>query len=202
MLQGRYIISQEYSFSNQAVFDTLQKRFPHLHFGSGHDNSAPHRVFDTEKVSIDAGHAFIGYWHAYISRPNNNGILTFKLQDRLRLSMFLQLAGCFTPACRVCLHMQVWNRHRHRHLWHGPFVARGPLSLLLVSSLDEKPSLSGACQDQSCLACHSVDLLYIMHCFQARKELGIYVRPVEETIVDWALTLFQLGLASPVAKGH
>ncbi len=43
--------------------------------------------------------------------------------------------------------------------------------------------------------------IYITHCFQARKELGIYVRPVEETIIDWALTLFQLGLASPVPKG-
>ena len=67
VLQGRYIISQEYSFSNQAVFDTLQKRFPHLHFGDGHDNSAPHRVFDTEKVVTDAGQACIGYWHACIS---------------------------------------------------------------------------------------------------------------------------------------
>lgn len=54
LLQGQYIISQEYSFSEQAVFATLQKRFPHLQFGKDSDNSAPHRVFNTQKVSSGA----------------------------------------------------------------------------------------------------------------------------------------------------
>ena len=93
---------------------------------------------------------------------------------------------------------------------------RGPLSLLVVSSLHQNPSLSGACVQPSlepfsfwCLSKSvlpslpiSEPAVYITHCFQARKELGIYVRPVEETIIDWALTLFQLGLASPVPKGR
>ena len=72
------------------------------------------------------------HWHAHKSRANDNGILSFVLQDRLRVGMFLQLAGCFTPACSVCLYAQVWDMYHHRHLWHGPFVARGPLRLLLV----------------------------------------------------------------------
>lgn len=33
-------------------FDTLQKKFPHLHFGSGHDNSASHKVFDTWNIGM------------------------------------------------------------------------------------------------------------------------------------------------------
>ena len=28
----------------------------------------------------------------------------------------------------------------------------------------------------------------------------MHLRPVEETIIDWALTMFQLGLASPEPK--
>ena len=123
------------------------------------------------------------HWHAHNSRANDNGILSFVLQDRLRVGMFLQLAGLFY-SCMQCLSSCTGLGHVSSQTSLAWTLCCQRTSKLAACA--SKPSLSGACQNLSCLACHSVDLLYIMHCFQARKELGSHIRPVEESIADGA----------------
>lgn len=66
------------------------------------------------------------------------------------------------------------------HVW---FAQLTPVSLVLMLAFNLLSLLAS-------LKC-------ALTCFQARKDLGVFVRPIEETVVDWALTSFQLGLASP-----